>query len=113
MWCACVAATGLHPPADIVATNGDLYKDSRLVDDFEGLIDWRVGDKKDNAGRRFQRRRTACDGRPHGEHKMKRLRLGLTDIERRIADERRRLRNNGLAICLLALVAGLLLDWTR
>ena len=44
---------------------------------------------------------------------MKRLRLGLTDIERRIADERRRLRNNGLAICLLALVAGLLLDSTR
>lgn len=43
----------------------------------------------------------------------RRLRLGLTDIERRIADERRRLRNNGLAICLLALLAGLLLDWTR
>lgn len=44
---------------------------------------------------------------------MKRLRLGLTDIERRIVDERRRLRNNGLAICLLALAGGLLLDWTR
>lgn len=44
---------------------------------------------------------------------MKRLRLGLTDIERRIADERRRLRNNGLAICLLALAFALLLDYMR
>lgn len=44
---------------------------------------------------------------------MKRLRLGLTDIERRLLEERRRLRNCGLAICIILLVAGLWADWTR
>ena len=48
-----------------------------------------------------------------GERFGPRLRLGLTDIERRMHDERRRLRNNGLAICVLALAAGLLIDFTR
>ena len=44
---------------------------------------------------------------------MKRLMLGLTDIERRLLDERRRLRNNGMAICIGLVIAGLLIDYTR
>ena len=44
---------------------------------------------------------------------MNRLRLGLTDIERRVRDDRRRLRNCVAALFLLALAAGFLLDLTR
>lgn len=48
-----------------------------------------------------------------GQRFAPRLMLGLTDIERRMLDERRRLRNCGRAICIVLVVAGLLADYTR
>lgn len=48
-----------------------------------------------------------------GERFAPRLRLGLCDFERRMLEEKRRLRNCGLALAIGSFLFALLIDFTR